>query len=132
MKIKILVMVGFFMLFGTTFGLTQMISEGVRVDIPFQFTVGNKVLPAGQYNFIKADLDTAIEVVSVKGGPSSNVIVVTRLGGEIHTSPQDAHIVFDQVGDKYIFSELWLPELDGFLVNITKGKHGHRSIKVSK
>jgi hypothetical protein len=131
-KIKTLAMAGILVLFSATFGLTQLMPKGVRVNIPFQFAVGSKVLPAGPYDFSRADLDAAIQVVSTQGGQSSSVVVVTRLGGEIHASPQDAHIVFDKVGDKYVFSELWLPDMDGFLLNVTKDKHEHHSIKVSR
>jgi hypothetical protein len=131
-KTKILVMAGILVLFGATFGLAQLMPKGVRASIPFQFTVGSKVLPAGPYDFGRTDLDAAIQVAGVKGQQSSSVVVVTRLGGEIHTSPQDAHIVFDKVGDKYILSELWLPDMDGFLLNVTKDKHEHHSIKVSR
>jgi enamine deaminase RidA (YjgF/YER057c/UK114 family) len=48
----------------------------------------------GQYDFSREDLDQAIQVVGVKGGPSGNVLIVTQLAGQIHTTPQDAHIVF--------------------------------------
>ena len=50
---------------------------------------------------------------------------MTRLSGEIHTTPQDAHLVFDKVGDTYLLSELWIPGKDGYLPQITKGAHEH-------
>ncbi len=50
---------------------------------------------------------------------------MTRLSGEIHTTPQDAHLVFDKVGDTYLLSELWIPGEDGYLLQITKGAHEH-------
>jgi hypothetical protein len=129
MKVKALVLASVFALIGVTFGFAQM-NNMPRMYIPFSFTVGGKVLPAGDYDFVRDALDTAIRVVSVKGGPSSDVTVKTRLGAEIHTTANDSHIVFDKVGEVYTFSELWVPGTDGYLVNIIKEKHTHRTINV--
>jgi hypothetical protein len=130
MKTRILVMATVVAIFGATFVLAQGAQPMIRADIPFQFTVGTKVLPAGQYDLAPTPLGDAIRVINAKGGPSCDALVLTRLGGEIHTSPQDSHIVFDKVGGQYTFSELWLPNNDGYLVSLTKEKHTHRTIKV--
>jgi hypothetical protein len=131
MKTKLLIMVSVLALFGATSGFAQL-GEVVRANIPFQFTVGSKLLPAGEYDFNRDALDTAIRVVSVKPGQDADVLVVTRLAAEIHHSQRDSHIVFDKVGDKYILAEFWIPEADGYLLNITKGQHTHRTVMGSK
>jgi hypothetical protein len=129
-KTTILVMASVIVLLGATFGLAEGTQPMIRANIPFQFIVGTKMLPAGEYDFTPNALGDAVRVINIKGGPSSDALVLTRLGGEIHASPQDSHLVFDKVGSTYTFSELWLPGNDGFLLNITKEKHEHRTIKV--
>lgn len=102
-----------------------------RVNVPFQFIVKERVLPAGQYDFMPNDNDQAIEIIPVtKGGSPAVTTVVTRLCGEIHTTPKDSHIVFDKIGDTYFLSELWTAGNDGYLLRVTKEKHQHRSITV--
>lgn len=88
------------------------------------------MLPAGEYDFTVDALGAAIRVVSDNKGPSSDALVLTRIGGEIHTTLDDSHIVFDTIGDKCTFSEFWIPGSDGYVVNATKEKHTHKTIKV--
>ena len=130
MKTNVLVSISLIALLAATFGFAQ--SQSLNAKIPFQFTVEGKVLPAGQYVFIRSNDESTIRVEGASKGPSSVALVVTRLGSAIHTSPQDAHIVFDKVGDTYFLSEIWIPGLDGFLVYVTKGKHEHRTVDVPK
>lgn len=103
----------------------------VSSNIPFAFTAAGKALPAGQYNFVRDNNDEVIRVAGPVKGPSVMAVVITRLAGGMHTTPQDAHIVFDKVGEKYFLSEVWIPGVDGFLLHITKEKHEHRIQDVS-
>jgi hypothetical protein len=45
---------------------------------------------------------------------------------------EEPELVFDQVGNTYFLSEVWMPEYDGFLVRATKGAHQHNVIKGQK
>ncbi len=131
MRMKIVVPIGLFVLLATGFGFAQIQTiQSLRANIPFQFVVEGKTLPEGEYNFIRNE--GSFQVVSVKKGPSAVALVITMLGGEIHTTPQDAHIVFDKVGDSYFLSEIWIPQMDGFLLNATKEKHEHRTINIPR
>ncbi len=129
MKMKIAVTIGLVALLTAAFGLAQTV-QSLRANIPFQFIVEGKALPPGEYNFIRNE--GSFQVVSVKKGPSAVALVITTLGGGIHTTPQDAHIVFDKVGDSYFLSEIWIPQMDGFLLNATKEKHEHRTINIPR
>jgi hypothetical protein len=132
MKTRILALAAVIVLLGVNFAWSET-GFGIQATIPFQLTVGKAVLPAGQYDFIPSDDLKSIRVISLKKGPSAEILVITRIDGEIHTTPNDAHIVFDVVGDTHIFSELWIPALgDGFLVHATPGKHTHKMVTVPK
>ena len=104
----------------------------LRAKIPFQFTAGSKVLPAGEYEF---RYDAASKAMAVKGGangPSATLLVRTRLAAAMHTTPADSHIVFDKVGDKHFLSEVWIPGVDGFLLHPMKGPHEHQVVDVPR
>jgi hypothetical protein len=103
----------------------------VRANIPFAFAAAGKTLPAGQYDFVRDTSDEVIKVAGPVKGPTVQAMVITRLAGGMHTTPQDAHIVFDKVGEKYFLSEVWIPGVDGFLLHTTKEKHEHRIQDVS-
>jgi hypothetical protein len=104
----------------------------LKAKVPFAFTVSGKVLPAGQYD---VSTGTNFETIQVRGSDAGAVAIVpvmTRLGGALHTTPQDSHLVFDRVGDNYTLSEVWGLIGDGYLVFATKGKHEHAVVNVPK
>jgi hypothetical protein len=129
MKTKYAVTLGLVALLVMILGSAQAATQ-IRANIPFQFVVEGKTLPAGEYDLVRNDNDQSIQVIAVKKGPSADALVVTKISGAIHTTPQDTHIIFDKVGDTYYLSELWIPDFDGYLLRATKEKHTHRSINV--
>jgi hypothetical protein len=130
MKNKLLLTISMFVLFATTFAYAaEPVAKG---NIPFQFKAGDKVLPAGQYEFVPDNQAKLMTVRSTPAGPSAMVIVLTRLAAGIHTTAADSHVVFDKVGDTYTLSEVWVPGADGFLLNVVKSKHEHKIIDVPR
>lgn len=127
MKTKILVTVGLFALLAVMSGYGQEPSIKAKIDFPF--TVEGKALPAGQYSFMR---DTEAPVFRVQGEGKADALatIVTRLSGEMHTTPQDAHLVFDVVGGTHILSEIWIPGEDGYMMHVEKGKHEHKVLNV--
>jgi hypothetical protein len=103
-----------------------------KAEIPFSFHVGAKAMPAGSYEF---KIGVREDMVQVQGGSprtAAEEIVITRLAANPHPGPnQHSHIVFDKVGGTYTLSELWSPDIDGFLVHTTKEKHEHHVIHVT-
>jgi hypothetical protein len=128
-KTKIMLTVSLMALLAVTSGYGQQFSLKAKIDFPF--TVGSKVLPAGEYEFA---LDNSAEVFRVTGGGKNLTLasILTRTAGAMHTTPQDAHIVFDVVGDTHFLSEIWLPGADGYVLATTKGKHEHKVINITR
>jgi len=116
-------------LLGATLGSGRA-TEGTHAKIPFQFTVERISLPAGEYDFIPNADNRSIRVVPVGKGQAADALVVTRMAAAMHTTPKDAHIVFDKVGETYILSEIRFPESDGFLLHATKEKHEHKVLSI--
>jgi hypothetical protein len=100
----------------------------LKADIPFAFHSGGKELPAGQYAFSSDTNGSTIKIVGAGKGSSVQAIVQTRMAAEIHTTPNDSHIVFDKVGEVLTLSEVWVPGKDGFMLHLTKGKHEHKVV----
>lgn len=113
---------------GTAYGQSP---EAIKAKIDFPFTVEGKVLPAGNYEFARTDPAVDFRVTD-EGKNVTLMPIVTRLSGEMHTTPQDAHLVFDVVGGTYFLSEIWIPGEDGYLFLATKGKHEHKVINVKR
>ena len=104
----------------------------VKASIPFAFKVEGKTLAAGQYEFTP---DTNLSTIRVVGTGKSAVAVapvMTRMAAGIHTTANDAHIVFDKVGDVFTLSEIWMPGQDAFMLHMTKEKHEHRIVDAPK
>ena len=128
MKTKLFLTFSLLALLAMTLAYGQTL--GVTAKIPFAFIASGKTLPAGQYAFVPE-----AEVMRVVGtGKSAAIIVpiITRLGGAVHTSKQDSHVVFDEVGGICTLSEVWVPGEDGWLMFTTKGKHQHKTVDVPR
>jgi len=124
MKIKFLV-VGLFVFSMAVGANAQQI---LRANVPFAFKVGDELLPAGDYQFILAGNDRSFRVTS--GKSSAVALVLTRMAAGIHTTPADAHVVFDKIGHQYWLAEIWIPGVDGFDLHNMTEKHEHQIINV--
>jgi hypothetical protein len=90
--------------FGTGLALAQ--DHQVRATVPFNFTVGNQVLPAGTYSILQVR-DNLIEIRNQDGSTAALSAVDTRSGDQLLNS---AVLVFDRYGDRY-----FLRQVDGGL-----------------
>lgn len=127
MKPKIVVALCFFAFLAATSGFGQMPAINAKIDFPF--TVAGKALPAGPYSFVR-DASALVFRVSGEGKNAAVAEILTRLTAELQPTPQNAHLVFDKVGETCILSEIWIPGEDGYMVALTKGPHQHKVVTV--
>jgi hypothetical protein len=78
----------------------------LKAHIPFNFLVGSRPLPAGDY-FVKPMTQEAILVQSVDNR-SSAVVLTTAV--QAKTTPEVGKLVFNQYGDQYFLSQIWTSE----------------------
>jgi hypothetical protein len=101
----------------------------IKATIDFPFKVEGQMLPAGTYDFVR-DPSAAAFRVTDGGKNSALALIQTRLSSEIHTTPGDAHLVFDKIGDTSVLSEVWISGQDGYVLAVTKGQHEHKVVNV--
>jgi hypothetical protein len=86
-----------FAMAGTSFAQ----SNGVRATVPFDFTVGNKLLPAGTYT-IKEQSDHMI-VIQNHDKP---IAMLSLVNGDSNRSPNGGKLKFHRYGSQYFLTEI--------------------------
>lgn len=76
------------------------------IQIPFDFVVGQKTLPAGVYRIepTKRDSYTVLEIRGVTSRASAFAITTTIRGGDSKRQPS---LVFEKYGETYVLAEVW-------------------------
>ncbi len=80
--------------------------NGVRATIPFDFTVGNKVLPSGTYT-IKLEQANVVAIVN-----REKSVTVLSIGYADGHRPNTSKLVFNKYGDQYFLREILCASVD--------------------
>jgi hypothetical protein len=79
----------------------------VRANIPFNFAVGSKTLPAGTYDVGTIDgRDSKMLLLQGRDGNSS--MIVGSNAAENFKPADKTKLVFNQYGSRYFLSEIWV------------------------
>jgi hypothetical protein len=89
--------------------------SGLRANIPFDFTVGNTWMPAGEYTITSPTQD----VLALKSGGHIALVVSTQSYDE---SNSGSKLVFDKYGDQYFLHEVLCPNLVSLNLQIAPSK----------
>jgi cytochrome c553 len=109
-----LVLVAFFAV-SPAFGQTG----NLRFEIPYQFNLGSKVLPAGTYTFSVNKFGLAVQSAS---GARFGENIITSITGPAELL-RDGSLVFDKANGGHILSEVWMPGSDGVLLHSIPKNH---------
>ncbi len=88
-----------FALAGTSFAQ----SNGVRATVPFDFTVGSKLLPSGTYTIQKGSTNPNMIVIRSHDKPIATLSLTYPDG---HKSPNGGKLLFHKYGGQYFLSEI--------------------------
>ena len=77
----------------------------LRAKVPFAFTVGNEMFPAGEYRISSIQLDHSIRIAGEGANRPSSIQTVSR-NYAIRPS-QKTRLVFARYGDSYFLKEIW-------------------------
>jgi hypothetical protein len=83
-------------------------------NIPFEFSAGNQMLPAGEYIVkpVNPASDQVVLQITSKDGRNSVMLRMTSTRGK---ASETAVLVFHRYGDHYFLAQAWTPgERDGF------------------
>jgi len=82
----------------------------VRVDVPFSFVVGNKMLPAGNYRIDSVSGRVPTNQVLIQNTDQPRVAVLVQTSDEPFTQSwgvaTQSRLVFDQFGDEHFLREI--------------------------
>jgi hypothetical protein len=87
---------------------TQAQSIMLKADIPFDFLVGDKRLPSGQYH-VKS-LNPVLTEIQSKDARSTAIALTT--GMQAAKISDVGKLVFNRYGDQYFLSKIWVPSSD--------------------
>ncbi len=79
---------------------------GVKAKIPFDFIVGNQVMPAGNYT-IQRGLPNDGYLISIQNDDNSSHAFVDVNGAYQPDASDNTELTFDHIGDKYFLRNLW-------------------------
>ena len=76
-------------------------------NIPFQFSIGNKSLPAGEYTVQSISDDSSYVVLRIQSrdGKTSAMLLTSTVKGK---APARSRLVFHRYGDRYYLRQVWV------------------------
>lgn len=76
-------------------------------NIPFQFSIGNKSLPAGEYTVQSISDDSSYVVLRIQSrdGKTSAMLLTSTVKGK---APARSRLVFHRYGNQYFFTQAWV------------------------
>jgi hypothetical protein len=79
----------------------------VRANIPFNFAVGNKTLPAGTYD-VGTIGNGNTKVLLLQSRDSNSSMMVGSNAAQNLEPANKTKLVFNQYGDRYFLSQIWV------------------------
>jgi len=78
----------------------------IRVDVPFEFSAGQRVFPAGKYTIRQAGVSTngLIQIRSEDG--KASVFLSTHYAQSVQSRDESA-LIFHRYGDQYFLFQVW-------------------------
>ena len=89
----------------------------VQATVPFEFTVGGKLLPADTYTITSPSSG----VLAIRSA-DTHFVSMTTISHSNQESARGSELVFDKYGDRYFLHEVLCPEVTGLNVAIPKSK----------
>jgi hypothetical protein len=78
----------------------------LKAKIPFEFSVGDRILPAGEYRVEQLSPSTMFVVLLRRADDGPSAAALT-LGIQANGSQNESKLVFHRYGDHYFLSQIW-------------------------
>jgi hypothetical protein len=87
-------------------------SMRLTATIPFDFIVGNKTMPSGEYNVLSTSSTQILQIQNAE--MKTGALALTQLAGEEDRSQAGTpRLVFNRYGDQYVLAQVWGPSGTG-------------------
>lgn len=85
--------------------------QGMKIDIPFRFSVVGRTLSAGRYSVKRISQTSSAYAIQSQDGAGSVIVITTASlnGGSGEAEPR---LVFNKYGGRYFLAEMWMPDSD--------------------
>jgi hypothetical protein len=84
----------------------------ISVDIPFAFSVGGQMLPAGQYDVrTLTSHGNDVQLIQRKSGEPSAIVITMPVDAK--SGESKPRLVFNEYGDMYFLSQAWTSQHQG-------------------
>jgi hypothetical protein len=91
-----------FLLLAVGVGYAQ---EGIKVSVPFDFTVGKQTFPAGEYTV--APMPMSLNKMLLRNRTGEVLIFMQTNPAESRERANSARLVFNQYGGEYFLTQIW-------------------------
>lgn len=85
----------------------QSLSSTVRANIPFDFIVADKTLPAGEYSIGRVREDAGDSFLLIRSVDGRSNAVRSTLPVETRIAKDQGTLVFHRYGDQYFLFQVW-------------------------
>jgi hypothetical protein len=103
---------------------TGAFAQQLKANIPFDFTVGNTTMPAGEYS-VWSPIHDVIELQKANG--QSIAIVVGNQSYEEMKAKFGGQLVFAKYGDQYFLDHVHCPSVSALNLDLVSGKAEKRA-----
>jgi hypothetical protein len=106
-RLTILSLISIFTLCAAVASANAQLSIPIRAKIPFDFSVGDKKLVAGEYTFSRLSGFSDSKMMSVSSVDASTRMFQSTLGAQVLTPKNESTLVFHRYGDQYFLEQIW-------------------------
>ena len=113
-RLTMLGLISVFTLFAAVASASAQLSTPIRAKIPFDFNIGQKKLPAGEYTFSPLSGLSDNKIMSVKNADASTNVLQSTFEAVAITPKNHSILVFHKYADQYFLEQIWVSgELEG-------------------
>ena len=107
-RLTILSLVSMFTLCAAVVSANAQLSVPIRAKIPFDFSLGDKKLAAGEYTFSRLSGIADNKTMLVRSEDSSTRMFQSTLTAQVLTPRNESSLVFHKYGDQYFLEQIWM------------------------
>jgi hypothetical protein len=106
-RFTMLSLVSIFTLCAAAASANAQLINPMRAKIPFDFSVGDKKLPAGEYTFSRLSGSSDSKTMLVSNVDASTHVFQSTFGTQVPTTKNESTLVFHKYGDQYFLEQIW-------------------------